>query len=144
MTRNTPPGISYERLQENNYCHINPWVEVKLVPHWELNILYIKRSQLLCRKKISLLTGLQVPSLTCKYIFYRPEHYAKGEPQGIGVICLVIMFNTRVMVIKISKMANFLMTAKNQSVFAKYLNISERSYLDLSENARDYWVLSYH
>ena len=63
---------------------------------------------------------------------YRPEHNAKGEPHGIvpeiywntkwnmpadsalrvnernGVICLVITFGPRVLVIKMSKMADFL------------------------------------
>ena len=27
-----------------------------------------------------MLTGLKAPSLTCKCVFYRPEHNAKGEP----------------------------------------------------------------
>ena len=30
------------------------------------------------------------------------------------------------------------------TVWANYLSASERSYLALSENAMDYWVLSYH
>ena len=42
---------------------------------------------------------------------------AQREDEKNGVICLVIMFTPRVMVIKMSKMANFLyfllMTAKN-------------------------------
>ena len=29
-----------------------------------------------------MLTGLKVSSLACKYIFYRPEHNAKGGPHG--------------------------------------------------------------
>ena len=64
-----------------------------------------------------------------------------------GFICLVIMFALGIMVIKMSKMAHFLyflpITAKKSvSVWAKYLNKSERSHLALSENAMDYWVLS--
>ena len=66
-----------------------------------------------------------------------------------GFICLVIMFALGIMVIKMSKMAHFLyfllITAKKSvSVWAKYLNKSERSHLALSKNAMDYWVLSYH
>ena len=29
-----------------------------------------------------MLTGSKVSSLACKCIFYRPEHNAKGGPQG--------------------------------------------------------------
>ena len=71
-------------------------------------------------------------ALTCKCVFYKPEQNAKGRPLEIefrrswnakrkytnrqwervnekkGVICLVIMVNSRVMVIKMSKMAQFL------------------------------------
>ena len=86
-----------------------------------------------------MLTGFKVSSfLACKCVFYRPEHNIKMELnfEGIvmqklniptdrakrvdeknGVICLVIMFIPRGMVIKISKMAYFLsfllMTVKN-------------------------------
>ena len=65
------------------------------------------------------------------------------------VICLVITFGPRVLVIKMSKMADFLyillMKAKiKQSVWAKYLTASKRSHLILLENAIDYWVLSSH
>ena len=75
----------------------------------------------------------QVSSLACKCVFYRPKHYANGRPHGIEfsmtwnakmkytnrarVICLVIIFNHRVLVLKVSKIAHFLylplMTAKN-------------------------------
>ena len=66
-----------------------------------------------------------------------------------GVIFLVITFGPRVLVIKMSKMADFLyillMKAKiKQSVWAKYLTASKRSHLILLENAIDYWVLSSH
>ena len=61
--------------------------------------------------------------------------------------CLV-MFTFGVMVIKMLKMDYFLyfllMAAKSQSVWAKYLSTSGRSYLALLENAMDYWVLAYH
>ena len=65
-----------------------------------------------------MLTGLKVSSPTCKCVNYRPEHNAKGGP----------------MVIKMSKMAHFLYL----------MNLNERSYLALSENVMDYWVLIYH
>ena len=29
-----------------------------------------------------MLADLKVSSLTCKCVFYRPEHNAKGEPHG--------------------------------------------------------------
>ena len=34
-----------------------------------------------CRKRIPMLTGLKVSPLACKYVFYRPEHNAKGGTQ---------------------------------------------------------------
>ena len=30
------------------------------------------------------------------------------------------------------------------TVWAKYLSASEKSYLDFSENAMDYWIMSYY
>ena len=57
-----------------------------------------------------MLTELEVSSLVCKYVFYRPEHNAKGysiprdRARRVGeknvVFCLVIMFTPRVVVIK--------------------------------------------
>ena len=55
----------------------------KLVPNSKQNMLYTKRYHFLCRQKISMLTGLKVPSLACKCAFYRPEHKVKGE-LGLG------------------------------------------------------------
>ena len=103
-------------------------------------MLYTKSQQILCRKRVSMLTSLEILYLACK-LLYRPEHNAKGTPHGTdfkrswnvnkwnismgrayrvdeknGVICLVIMFTFRVMVIEMSKMADFcilLMTTKN-------------------------------
>ena len=40
-------------------------------------MLKIKRLQNLCRKRISILTVLEVSSLEGKCVFYRPEHNAK-------------------------------------------------------------------
>ena len=66
------------------------------------------------------------------------------------VICLV-MFTSKVMVIRMSKMAHLmyflLNTEKNRPSLGKWircLNTSERSYLALLQNTMDYGVLTYH
>ena len=51
--------------------------------NWEESMLYTKSLQVLHRKRISLLTGLKVSSLTCEYVFYKPEHNAKAGGHGI-------------------------------------------------------------
>ena len=59
-------------------------ISVKLVSNWEQSMLYIKSFKVLHRRGISMLrTGLQLSSLTCKWVFYRPELDAKAEPHGI-------------------------------------------------------------
>ena len=63
-------------------------------------------------------------------------------------ICLV-MFTSKVMVIRMSKMAYlmyFLLNTekKTDPVWTRYLNASERSYLALLQNTMDYGVLTYH
>ena len=85
-------------------------------------------------KRASMLTDLKVWSLAFEFVFYRPKHTAKRDPWRIqqlniptekaervgkknGVICLFIMFTSRVMVIKMPKMYFLLMTAKNQLQF---------------------------
>ena len=79
-----------------------------------------------------MLTGLKAPSLERKFVFYRPEHKTKVDPmvlnfEGLqieklniptdkyksvdeknGVICLVIIFTSGNMVIKMSKIDHFL------------------------------------
>ena len=103
-------------------------IGTKLVLNWEQNMLYSKSWQFLCKKMMSILTDLKVSSLECKWISYRSEHWrieltfqdlkikkrnipANG-PQRVdeknGVIWLTIMFNPRVAVTKMLKMANFL------------------------------------
>ena len=42
-----------------------------------------KRLRVLHRQGISMLTGLTVFSLTCKYVFDGPEFNAKSDPHGI-------------------------------------------------------------
>ena len=44
----------------------------------KLEAKYNESQQMLCRKKMPLLTGLEVSSLACKCVFYRREHNAKG------------------------------------------------------------------
>ena len=51
----------------------------KLVSNRKENMLYTKSYQVLCRKRISMLTDLKVSSFTCKYVFHRPEHNARRE-----------------------------------------------------------------
>ena len=85
-------------------------------------------------KRASMLTDLKVWSLAFEFVFYRPKHTTKRDPWRIqqlniptekaervgkknGVICLFIMFTSRVMVIKMPKMYFLLMTAKNQLQF---------------------------
>ena len=73
-----------------------------------------------------------------------PTDRAQIVDEEDGVICLVIMFTPRFMVLEMSKMNFLLMPAKNRPHYMKYLRASERSYLALSENAMDCWILSYH
>ena len=55
--------------------------EARLVLNWEQNMLYTKSWQLFCRKRIFMLTSLDVSSLSFECVFYRPEHNAaKTEP----------------------------------------------------------------
>ena len=66
-----------------------------------------------------------------------------------GVICLFIVFTSRVMVIKMSKIAHFMhffliTSSKTITVWTHYLSLSEKFYLALLENAIDYYSLSYH
>ena len=99
-----------------------------------------QKLSILCRKRISLWTGLNVSSLARKYVFYIIQRKGPMEVNFEGlkmqkwyismdkvqrideknwVICLVIMFNPGVTVIKISKMTHclyfLLMAAKYQS-----------------------------
>ena len=60
----------------------------------------------------------------------------------------LVMFTSKVMVIRMSKMAHLmyflLNTKKKDPVWARYLNASEMSYLALLQNTMDYGVLTYH
>ena len=44
------------------------------------NVLY-KRYQILCKKRISILTAFKKSSLASKCVFYRTEHKANGRPR---------------------------------------------------------------
>ena len=46
-------------------------IRVKLVSNWKQSMLYTKSYHFLHRRKISMLTGLKVSSLSCKCVFYR-------------------------------------------------------------------------
>ena len=49
----------------------------------KLEAKYNESQQMFCRKKMPLLTGLEVSSLACKCVFYRREHNERGEgPHG--------------------------------------------------------------
>ena len=58
-------------------------IRFKLVSHWEQSMLSTKSLQVLHRKGISMLTDLEVSSLTCKCVFYRPELNLKAGAHGI-------------------------------------------------------------
>ena len=60
------------------------------------------------------------------------------------VICLVVMFNSGDMVIKMSICIFYWCLQKFGHSLGKILKYIERSYLFLSENAMDFWILSYH
>ena len=77
-------------------------------------------------------------------------YWAQRVDKKNDVICLV-MYTSKVMVIRMSKMAHlmyFLLNAeKNRpslDKWVRYLNASERSYLVLLQNTMDYGVLPYH
>ena len=60
----------------------------------------------------------------------------------------LVMFTSKVMAIRMSKMAYLmyflLNTEKTDLVWERYLNASERCYLALLQNTMDYGVLTYH
>ena len=65
----------HELLQSQMFVH---GIGAKLLSNLEQNMLKIKSLQSLRRKKISMLTVLEVSSLEGICVFYRPEHNAKG------------------------------------------------------------------
>ena len=113
-----------------------------------------------------MLTGLKVPSLKCKCVSYRPEHNANGNFEFLEMLKRNITTvrtqrvdekKKKVSFFQVSCLLSALWSLKCQiwpifvfsadgknSVWAKYLGASEKSYLGLSENAMDYRVLSYH
>ena len=134
---------------------------------------YTKASKIYVQKRISILAGLTLSSLACKCVFYRPKHNAREDSMQLnfeglqmqkwniptdraqrayeknGIICLVMVFTSRLMVIKMIKNSSFSLfyadgSKKSVKVWTKYLSVSKRSYLALLENIMDYLVLSYH
>ena len=65
-------------------------IRFKLVSNWEQSMLYTKSLQVLHRKGISMLAGLKVSSLTCKYVFYRPELMQRWNPIELNFASLEI------------------------------------------------------
>ena len=91
----------------------------------------------------------QFKFLKCKNEIITTDRAQRVDEKN-DVICLV-MFTSKVMVIRMSKMAHlmnfYLNTEKNRPSLGKWvtnLNASERSYLALLQNTMDYGVLSYH
>ena len=89
-------------------------------------------------------------------IYQRIELIAsmKKKKKKNAVICLVTVFISRVMLIKMSKMAHFFLlllllfsaddSKKSVSGWVTYFSESESSYLILFENTMDYWLLSFY
>ena len=73
---------------------------------------------------------------------------ARKTDEKNGVICLVIMVISRVMIIKMSRMAIFLFSADDRkelvTVWEKALNTTERFFLFLLENSMVNSLCSYH
>ena len=97
-------------------------------------------------------------ALAQNWRFYRPifkykiESYKQLQPEKLdeknGVICLVSMFCSWVMVLKLSKKVQFLqfcddLSKKLKSVKAMYIYVSESSQYTLSENDIAYRCLSH-
>ena len=67
--------LENEDFEQPDYVSTEiPLFGTNLVSNSELNMLYTTSLQILCRKGISMLTGLKVSSLACKCVFYRPEY----------------------------------------------------------------------
>ena len=114
-------------------------------------------------------TSLKVSSLSCKSVFFRSEHNAKGDhmelsfqrlemqkwkiPTGrpqradekIEAICLIIMFTPRIMVIKMSKMAHImyflLMTAEKSVSSGKILSVNLKDLIGFFQKM--VWLISF-
>ena len=76
--------LGYHSLSRKSTCmwlfNIVHGIWVKLVSNREQHLLYTKSQQLF--KKNDILTGLKVSSLTCEWVFYRPEHNVNEGPYG--------------------------------------------------------------
>ena len=80
-----------------------------------------------------MLTGLRASSLQCKCITKRGHMniLQKGDPMELNFEGSFVIFSADE-------------SMKSVQVLAKYLSTSKRSYLVLSENLMNYWILSYH
>ena len=88
-------------------------IVIKSVSICKQKMSHTKSQSILCRKRISMLAGLKVSSLISKCVLYRQEHNEKWDrahsvDEKSEVICLFIMLSSRVMDMKMPKMAYFL------------------------------------
>ena len=58
--------------------HATPWNWEQIGTKLRTKYAIYQKLANLHRKKISMLSDLKVSSLTCKCVFYRPEHNSKG------------------------------------------------------------------
>ena len=65
-------------------AYFSPCYYGHIVIKCEENKLRSKSLQILYRKLTSMLTGLKVSSFACKYVFYRPQHNAKGDSMELN------------------------------------------------------------
>ena len=66
----------FQTIYESNYVSFIPW------DHGKIGI-KLGTKHVLYRIRVSILTGLKVYSLTCKYVFYRPGINTKGYPMEL-------------------------------------------------------------
>ena len=120
-----------------------PLFGTNLVSNSELNMLYTTSLQMLCRKGISMLTGLKVSSLACKCVFYRPKYMDFSFS-----FFFIFIFTTRVMVTKMFTIAPFYIfyswQQKVNHSLGEMFKCIWSILLSFSENSMDYWVLSYY
>ena len=117
-----------------------------------------------------MLTGLKVTSLACRCVFYRTEHMQRGVPLNWNLKVLkweneiYQTIKLKEYMRKLGHLSSYRVYSQNYghknvksgsssfvfsvndsklslTVWVKYLGASKRSYLVLSENSLDYWIL---
>ena len=71
--------VEGEKCSKTFFRALSSWDQGQISIKLGQNRLYNESQQIFCRKKMSMLTGLKVSSLAYNYVFYRPEHNAKGK-----------------------------------------------------------------